>query len=109
MGLTDTPPDLKAVREGVSANQVGAEATTLILWTRFFGVREGDVLTLRLLGPEGEIVNNSTTMTKNRAEEMRYAGKRSAKPWPKGRYEASASINRDGRRYEVMEKAFQLN
>ena len=109
IGLTDTAPNLSDIRAGIERNLVSDGATTLIMWTRFFGVRTGDELTMRLMGPDGEVFRNSTVMTRNRAEEMRYAGKRSANGWPAGRYDARATITRGGQAYETMRETFELN
>lgn len=108
MGVTDTPPSLAGVRDGLDANLASSDAATMILWTRFFGVRTGDRLSLRLSGPDGEVLRNDTMMGRNRAEEMRYAGKRNAGGWPTGRYTARAVITREGRVYETMVRVFEL-
>lgn len=109
IGITDAPPDLARIRQGDQPILEDASATTLIVWGRFFGVQKGDVVTVRLIGPAGEVIRNDTTLPRNRAEEMRFAGKRSASGWPKGAYTAIALITRGEEIYKRREQKFELN
>ena len=109
LGMTDAPPKLSAIREGGQAVLPQASATTLIMWARFFGVRAGDLLTIRLTGPEGDIVESETRMDRNRAEEMRFAGKKSGAGWRKGVYTAIATIHRADKVYDQRRQNFTLN
>lgn len=109
VGISGAPPVLAAIRQGSQVSLSSADAGVLIMWARFFGVRTGDKLTMRLIGPHGEVISNSTDMTRNRAEEMRYAGKRSPTGWPKGRYSAVATIIRAGRPFDRLEQDLMLN
>lgn len=109
IGISGAPPVLAAIRQGSQVPLSSADASALIIWARVFGVRTGDKLTLRLIGPTGEVIRNSTDMTRNRAEEMRYAGRRSPTGWPKGRYSAVATIIRAGRPFDRLEQQFTLN
>lgn len=108
IGLTDKAPDLSSIRQGDLPVLGQASATTLIMWSRFYGVQKGDLLSLRLIGPAGEVISNKVTMTRNRAEEMRYAGKRSAAGWPPGAYRAEVVIIRAGKEFDQIRKTFVL-
>lgn len=109
VGISGAPPALAAIRQGTQSAKTGVDPGALIMWARFFGVRSGDKLHLRLIGPEGEVFRNSTEMTRNRAEEMRYAGQRSTAGWPKGRYNAVATIIRSGKPFDRLSQEFTLN
>lgn len=109
IGISDAPPMLAAIRQGDQNLLTRANSDSLIMWARFFGVRTDDTLSMQLFGPDGEVISNSTDMAKNRAEEMRYAGRRSATGWPKGRYRAIATIIRAGRPFDMLEQEFTLN
>lgn len=108
VGISDAPPILAAIRQGDQKLLTSASADTLIMWARFYGVRADDTLSLRLVGPDGEVISNLTDMTKNRAEEMRYAGQRSATGWPPGRYRAIATIIRAGQPFDSLKQVFTL-
>lgn len=108
IGIAGAPPDLGAIRKGGQPPLYAAGAATLIVWARFFGVRKDDALTITLTGPKGQVVSSETVMTRNRAEEMRYAGKKNAAGWPKGAYTALAIITRAGKPYDHRRQEFAL-
>lgn len=108
IGITNTAPSLAFIRKGGPVGQASVNSGTLIMWARFFGVMTGDKLNLRLVGPDGEVFSNASEMKKNRAEEMRYAGRRSTVGWPRGRYRAIATIVRAGKLFDRFEQEFTL-
>ena len=69
----------------------------------------GDQLELHLIGPDGEIVSDITEIARNRAEEMRYAGRKALNGWTKGQYRARAIIIRAGRLFDSEDQVFVLN
>ncbi len=109
IGVSGATPTLAAIRQGSQQILTSASSDTLIMWSRFFGVRADDELNMQVIGPEGEVFSNSTDMTRNRAEEMRYAGRRSTTGWPKGQYRAIATIIRAGDQFDYLELEFTLN
>ena len=109
IGVTGSPPDLVNIRQGDQPSLDQASADTLFVWGRFFGVQEGDLLTISLTGPDGEIVTDETRVNRNRAEEMRYAGARNTSGWPKGGYQAIAILTRKGKIYDRLQQDLVLN
>ena len=108
IGISGAPPKLAAIRQGDQKVLIRANSAILIMWARFFGVRAGDTLSMRLVGPDGEVISDKTDMTRNRAEEMRYAGRRSEEGWPPGRYRAAATIIRAGQSFATLQQEFTL-
>ncbi len=96
-GLTNEPPTLAAIRAGYPANSARSDGSAMILWARFYGLRKNDVLSLVLIDPDGKVIGRHFhKMLKNRAEELRYTGRRGA-DWASGDYRAVVSITRDGK------------
>lgn len=109
IGITNARPTLTAIRHGNQAIAQRASQKNLLIWARFFGVRMGDQLELHLIGPDGEIVSDITEIARNRAEEMRYAGRKALNGWTKGQYRARAVIIRAGRLFDSEDQVFVLN
>lgn len=95
-GITTAPPDFSAIRAGMPpAETLPADAPALVVWGFFFGARAGDVLTLRLDGPEGIIAENTVTLERAQAQAMQFTGRKARGPWPTGDYTGTLSLTRD--------------
>lgn len=81
------PRDLVEAGEAALA-QIEAGAPALVYWVESYGMQAGDTVSLRLLGPGGDIVAESETeMEGNKARWLAYVGrKRRGDSWPAGAY-----------------------
>lgn len=100
-GFTATVPKLAEIKEGRHRDdRLQAHGEVLVFWGYIFGLRRGDVMELRLLGPDGRVLaaKRGEPAPKNRAVSMRYIGKRRAQGgWPPGTYRGSYRLLRDGK------------
>ena len=70
----------------------------LVAWGWAINLQEGDQIETRLVGPAGEIARNSETLDRNKAQLLRFVGKkRPGKGWPAGSYRAVFKVIRDGK------------
>ncbi len=107
-GLSNSIPTLEQVRQGLPVNTARTTGDAMVFWLRFFGLRKGDEIAFGLINPAGETVAvKKDVMTRNRAEEFRYIGKR-GQVWPAGEYLSFARIRRSGEIVEVMTGRFQV-
>ncbi len=96
-GFLDRQPTHREVLDGIDApDRLAADAPVLIFWTGSWGLLEGDLMSLTILGPDGEVfVAADHTLERNRATQSRWIGKRRREdPWPPGRYTGLYRVER---------------
>lgn len=98
VGFADQIPDYAAIKAGTADRRaLPTNAPALVVFGFSYGTRGGDILRLRLTGPEGEVIEQDVVMGKSQAQSFRAIGKkRRGKAWPAGAYEGSAALLRDG-------------
>ncbi|MEM7745318.1 MAG: peptidoglycan DD-metalloendopeptidase family protein [Pseudomonadota bacterium] len=98
-GMGPVTPEYNAIRAGVAHNAtLPTEAEAIVFWAHFFGLREGDEITLQLFDQSGALlVEQSHLMPHNRATQFRAVGRRAEVAWPAGMYRGQAKLMRDGR------------
>ncbi|SHI52207.1 M23 family metallopeptidase [Wenxinia saemankumensis] len=108
-GVATAVPDFVAVKDG-TARDVPGRGEPLVLWAQVHGGRTGDVLVLRVAGPDGEgLVDHSELLERDQARLFRAAGLRAPEGgWAPGRYEGTATLTRDGTELERRPIAFEI-
>lgn len=103
LGFADHVPAYDTVKAGtVPQDKLGTDAAALVVFGLTFGTRKGDVLRLRLDGPDAVVVTQDIEMDKPQAQSFRAVGKkRRAAAWPAGTYTGTVSLLREG---EVLDK-----
>lgn len=97
MGFSGAVPDYAAIRAGLPPRLTfPADAPALVVWAFFFGARQGDVLTLSITGPQGEVIREAMTLDRTQAQAFRAIGKRARADWPAGAFLGTATLSRDG-------------
>lgn len=104
-GFADAVPEIGAARAGQFARvRVDRNSPALVFWAELYGVRAGDRLTLRLLGPDGETVASlSDTQARNQIRTWKAAGRKARGTWAPGTYTGVVEVARAG---EPGEKSF---
>lgn len=97
-GFSTAVPDYDAVKAGdADAANLTTQDPAIVLWGFAFGGQKGDILTLRIDGPAGELIEHTTLLKRDQAQLMRAAGKPlRGVGWPKGRYEGTVTLTRNG-------------
>jgi hypothetical protein len=87
-GLAERAPKWDEVREGQHRQAtLSSDAGALVLWTEIYGVIAGDRLTMRIVGPDGNIiVDKERNFEKTQIRRFEYVGKPAEGAWPSGRY-----------------------
>jgi hypothetical protein len=88
-GFFEGAPPRDLVEAGKAAETImTADAQALVYWVESYGMQAGDVVSLRLRGPDGGLVAESeTAMEGNKARWLAYVGrKRRGDSWPAGQY-----------------------
>ena len=96
-GFTDSPPSTETLRAGDSARaELPRSAQALVFWVESYGVEAGDVIRLRITGPEGQIlVDAPQTMDRAQAYRNAFAGRPvKGGAWAAGRYRGEATLTR---------------
>ncbi len=96
IGLTTAVPTFEAIHDGLpTPPTLTPDAPALVLWANAYGSRPGDVLSLKITGPSGPVVQAKVALERAQATLFRAAGrKRPATGWPPGPYSAEARMLR---------------
>ena len=97
LGFAARPPKADAVRRGYYRDTVlSKSAKALVLWADTFRTRSGDLVVMRIVGPDGQaVLDLKKTLDKGHARRLLFAG-RKRKPlfWPSGDYRGTVEIIR---------------
>ena len=96
-GVAALPPTATEVRAGGFRERVvPADASVFAVWAEVFGVEAGDVLEIRLDGPDGSpLIKQLQPIEKRHARIYRaVARKRGDRPWSPGEYQVRISLAR---------------
>lgn len=103
-GITDAAPDYAAVRHGLPPRlEFAPDTPAVVLWAFFFGGRQGDVLTLRLDGPDGAVVDQQVTLERTQAQALQFTDRKVRGAWTLGDYTGTLILTRDGAELERRE------
>ncbi len=90
-------PDWPAARRGAyRAPGITRTAPAIVFWASIFGGQPGDVVTVRLIAPNGSaLAEGTTTLDRNKARWFSFAGaKRPGTAWPAGVYRGEFRLSR---------------
>lgn len=97
-GFTTEEPTQEEIWAGHHrAGSIRRDAPLLIGWVELFGLRKGDVMTVELLGPDGEsLAKNKELFERSKARIYSYIGKkRPDSGWPEGEYTLQFRVLRE--------------
>ncbi len=95
-GFSPAIPDYDVVVQGQAARaQLAGDAAGLVIFGFGFGGRIGDVIDMRVTGPEGAFLSQEIVLDKDQAQFFRATGKRLTKArWPAGNYTGTVVMRR---------------
>lgn len=94
-GFADGPVTLAEIENDAISASFDADAEAIVAYGVAIGVEEGDGLRLTLSGPGTEL-DEAWTMERDRAQEMRFIGRRLREPLAAGTYRAYFAVVRAG-------------
>jgi murein DD-endopeptidase MepM/ murein hydrolase activator NlpD len=108
-GFTGAGPAQGVNAEDLPAN-ASARAPALVFWALASGPLEGDVLRVRLYGPDGALLaEGARTQTRSQAQAWVFAGRRTpASGWPPGAYRGEAQLMRGERVVATQSEGLRL-
>lgn len=97
-GFYSAPVTLDQIDQGIKApDTLSSNADALVFYAVLLGVRDGDNITLKIMGPDQKVfAETKHTMDKNRARQMLFVGRKipESSPLPEGLYTASVDVVR---------------
>ena len=99
LGFAQGAVELEDLETGIVQAQLpSAAAEALVAYVWAINLRQGDAITIRLVGADGDVLaNNRAVLDRSKAQYMLFAGrKRPADGWPIGIYKATVDITRNG-------------
>lgn len=108
-GWASDVPEYEAVKAGTVAPDVNRQQN-LVLWALFFGGQVGDLITLQINGPSGQVYQQDIVLDRTQAQLFRAGGKRAPDGgWPAGDYIGTLQHLREGQELDRMELTTVLN
>jgi hypothetical protein len=96
-GFAPAVPEYEDIKAGTAGAEVIAADEPLVIWGYLFGGRAGDTLHLRIHGPEGHVMDESTALEKTQSQLFRAVGRRApGAGWKSGTYTGEIQMIRDG-------------
>jgi hypothetical protein len=108
IGIATAVPEYDAIKAGLPDETIGPDAPALVIWAYYFGPRAGDVLDLRVTGPNGEVTGEAITLDRTQALAFRATGRRLRAALAAGGYTGSAVLSRGGSVLGRMQMAFTV-
>ncbi len=114
VGFSSSIPNAEGVRDGqFTESTLASDARSMIFWADLFGLRKGDVLDLRLVGPDNVVmVHHDQVIDGNKAQFFQFIGKHLREPmWAGGSYRARVKLSRqmNGEMQPVLEHEATLD
>lgn len=109
-GFTDKIPEYADVKAGTAdAIPLDPNSPAIVLYTLTFGTQAGDIVRMRIEGPNGTLVENDQVMERKQAQAFRAVGqRRRADLWPTGTYNGSLTLIRDDEVISTMSRQITL-
>lgn len=100
-GVAISPPtSARTRRDHTPSGPIHPQAPMMIAWAVVSGPSAGDLIGVRLIGPDGvTMVDHGAEVARDRAEEMVFSGRRrpAQSGWTPGIYRIEATLSRTGR------------
>lgn len=110
-GFADRVPDYDAIKEGTAhAETLPRDPDALVIWGYAFGAKAGDVMRLRILGPDGrEVFAHDADIADPKAQLFRAAGTRVRRGLMPGSYQGEVTLIRDDIAFDRMETTLRVD
>lgn len=96
-GFASDVPEYDDIKQGSAAEDIIGPDEPLVVWGYIFGGRTGDTLHLRIYGPQGHVMDESTALEKTQSQLFRAVGRHApAGGWKTGTYVGEIQMIRDG-------------
>ena len=96
VGIADVVPDFTDIKAGNAYEEtLPTDAPALVISAHIFGGQAGDIIALRIDGPEGTVIDKTVVLEKEQAQLFRAVGKWRKSDWAKGSYSGTAQLIRD--------------
>lgn len=95
-GIVGEVPDALGAAEGRFTDPaIGRDAPLLVLWADVYGLRAGDLISMRFTAPDGGVIaSKDWTHGKEQLRWFQYIGKKSSSGWPAGTYRGEIEVRR---------------
>jgi len=109
-GFSDGVPDYSAIKAGTAASaNMSADAPALVIWGYAFGAQAGDILRMRIDGPDEEVMSEDQMIEAAKAQLFHAIGRRTpAGGWPAGDYSGRIELIRDGQSIDTEDTMVRL-
>ena len=97
VGFADAVPAFDAIKAGTAHQSSVSSDTPLVIWGYAFGGQAGDILTLTIDGPGGNVITETVTLERTQAQLFRAVGRRAPNGgWSPGQYTGRVLHSRAG-------------
>lgn len=98
-GFTSATPNLSGIVKGqFQETTIAPNAPAIIFWAESFGLRMGDIIAMKLTGPDDEVIaEQDTVQAKDQAVSFQLIGKKNRATLAPGTYRGEYTVTRPGR------------
>jgi len=110
-GFSASVPDYGTIKSGEAAmTNFTVRSPAIVFWGFAYGAKTGDHTHITIDGPSGRIIDQTSEITRNRAQFFRAAGKKRPRSgWRKGPYIGTITLLRDGAEIGHMTRTVTVN
>lgn len=109
VGFSSAVPDYDQIKAGSAAETLTTQSPGLVVWGFAFGGQSSDQFRLTIIGPAGEVIDQTDLLDRNQAQFFRAAGKRNPPGgWPAGNYTGTVDLIRDAVVIDSMTTSISL-
>lgn len=109
VGFATDVPDYDSVKAGTAAANVLSADAPIVLWAFAFGAQTGDVVSITINGPDGDLFQTDDVLTRQQALFMRAGGLNPPENgWIAGTYDGIVTHARDGVELDRLAKTISL-
>lgn len=109
VGISDGIPSYTSVKGGTAAQDVlSSKSSALVVFGFAYGGQKGDIMRMRLSGPEGDVVVHDEELVATKAQYFNAVGRKTRSQWPEGTYTATVQILRGGEVVDTKNSATSI-
>lgn len=110
-GFADRVPEYDAIKDGAAhVATLPRDAQAVVIWGYAFGAKAGDVMRMRITGPDGrEIFAHDADIADPKAQLFRAAGSRVPRGLTPGTYQGEVTLIRDDAAIDRMETTLRVD
>jgi hypothetical protein len=109
-GFASDVPEYNDIKAGDAAAETLQTSDPLVVWGHVFGGRPADKINLKIIGPEGDLIDQTLVLERTQSQLFRATGLRAPTGgWPAGHYTGEIKLTREGNVLDTATTSVTIN